>query len=97
MLGTKGVTCPAVRRIRDVTDVHPSKAVLAAHALGAVPADDGERAAVDAHLDGCAECRAQLREFRLAAAELVGAEDPVVIDDEALDRAWERVQKRLGR
>ncbi|MEY2567107.1 MAG: hypothetical protein QOE35_1636 [Actinomycetota bacterium] len=97
MLGTKAVTCPTMRRIRDVTDVHPSKAVLAAHALGAVPDDDGEQAAVDAHLDACAECRAQLREFRLAAAELVGAEDPVVIDDEALDRAWERVQKRLGR
>jgi hypothetical protein len=97
MLGTKVVTCSRAGRRKGVTDVHPSKAVLAAHALGAVPEDDGDRAAVDAHLDDCDECRGQLREFRLAAAELVDGEAPIVIDDEALDRAWDKVQKRLGR
>lgn len=78
-----------------MSDLHPSNAVLAAHALEAVP-DDGERAAVEAHLDGCSDCRAQLREFRLAAAELVGDQAVVDIDDDALDRAWSEVQRRLG-
>ena len=75
--------------------MHPSKATLASHALGAVP-DDGERAAVESHLEVCDECRAQLREFRLAAAELAGDDVPVEIDDGALDRAWERVRRRIG-
>jgi anti-sigma factor ChrR (cupin superfamily) len=96
MPDNKGVTSPGVGRITSVTDVHPSKAVLAAHALGALPDDDGERAAVEAHVGACEECHAQLREFRLAAAALVGDQDPVVIDDAALDRTWEKVQKRLG-
>ena len=79
-----------------VPDVHPSTATLAAHALDAVP-DDGERQAVAAHVETCADCRAQLREFRLAAAELLGDRDHVVLDDEALARTWERVRRRLGR
>jgi hypothetical protein len=79
-----------------VTDVHPSNAVLAAHALDAVP-DDGERAGVEAHLELCHECRVQLREFRLAAAELVGEGQTVDLDDASLDRAWDRVRRRIGR
>lgn len=78
-----------------MTEVHPSKAVLAAHALDAVP-DDGERAGVEAHLDACQECRVQLREFRLAAAELVGEEGTVALDGASLDRAWDRVRRRIG-
>ena len=69
--------------------------MLAAHALEAVP-DDGERAAVESHIDACSDCRAQLREFRLAAAELVGDQEVIEIDDDALDRTWNEVQRRLG-
>ena len=69
--------------------------MLAAHALEAVP-DDGERAAVEAHLDACSDCRAQLREFRLAAAELVGDQAVIDVDDDALERAWTEVRRRLG-
>lgn len=79
-----------------MSEVHPSKAVLAAHALDAVP-DDGERAGVEAHLDACEECRIQLREFRLAAAELVGGQSTVVLEGEALDRTWDRVRRRIGK
>jgi anti-sigma factor ChrR (cupin superfamily) len=74
---------------------HPSREVLAAHALGAVP-DDGERASVESHLDACARCRAQLREFRLAAAELADAAPPVDVDLAALERAWQQVRNRIG-
>lgn len=75
-------------------DVHPSKAVLASHALGAVP-DDGERAAVERHLDHCEECQAQLREFRLAATQLVDGDHTVDLDPAALARTWDKVQRRL--
>ena len=85
-------------------EVHPTKEVLAAHALGALPDDDGERASVEAHLDACARCRAQLREFEYAAAQLVtdvttnghGTGD-VDVDLAALERAWAEVRKRLNR
>ena len=79
-----------------MSDVHPSKAVLASHALGAVP-DDGERQGVEAHLDDCVECRVQLREFKLAAAELVGEGETVVLEEASLERAWARVRRRIGR
>ena len=82
-------------------EVHPTKEVLAAHSLGALPDDDGERASVEAHLDACARCRAQLREFEYAAAQLVsenghGTGD-VDVDLAALERAWEQVRRRLNR
>jgi hypothetical protein len=73
---------------------HPDKAVLASHALGATPAD--EEATLEAHLAGCADCRRVLREFRLAAAELVG-QDLVDVDLAALDRIWAQVKHRIQR
>ena len=79
-----------------MTEVHPSDALLASHALEAVP-DDGERAGVERHLDDCDECRARLREFRLAAAELVGEQGTLALDADALERTWDRVRRRIGR
>ncbi|MEY2474962.1 MAG: hypothetical protein QOG87_277 [Actinomycetota bacterium] len=77
-------------------DVHPSKEVLAAHALGALP-DDGERATVDNHIGACADCAALLREFRLAVASLVDdhGHDGVDVDLAALERAWAEVKRRI--
>lgn len=46
---------------------------LGAHALGQLPAD--ERAALDAHLEGCAECRAEL-ESLAGVARLMPLADP---------------------
>ena len=74
-------------------DVHPTKEVLAAHALGALP-DDGERATVESHVVACAECGAQMREFRLAAAALV-ADGEAVVDLAALERTWAQVKRRI--
>jgi anti-sigma factor RsiW len=76
-------------------DAHPTKEVLAAHALGALP-DDGERARVEAHVDACPECQVQLVEFGIAVNELAGP-PPVDVDLAALDRAWAEVKRRLDR
>jgi hypothetical protein len=50
---------------------------LGAYALGDLPAD--ERAAIAAHLEGCAECRAELRELEGVAA-LLPLADPARIE-----------------
>jgi anti-sigma-K factor RskA len=49
--------------------------LLAAHALGAL--DPDERAAVEAHLEGCAACRAELASRVVDAAFLAEAVEPV--------------------
>jgi hypothetical protein len=46
---------------------------LGAHALGQLPAD--ERAALEAHLEGCPECRAELESLR-SVAQLMPLADP---------------------
>ncbi|HVX31956.1 MAG TPA: zf-HC2 domain-containing protein [Solirubrobacterales bacterium] len=53
------------------------KLALGAYALGDLPPD--ERAAVAAHLEGCAECRAELRELEGVAA-LLPLADPARIE-----------------
>lgn len=50
---------------------------LGAYALGDLPAD--ERASVAAHIEGCAECRAELRELEGVAA-LLPLADPARIE-----------------
>lgn len=54
---------------------------LGAYALGDLPPD--ERAAMSAHIDGCAECRAELRELEGVAALLTLA-DPARIEQPAV-------------
>jgi anti-sigma-K factor RskA len=54
---------------------------LGAYALGDLPAD--ERAALAAHLEGCSECRAELRELEGVAA-LLPLADPARIEEPAL-------------
>jgi anti-sigma factor RsiW len=53
---------------------HPLR-LLAAHALGALPAADGE--ALERHLAGCAACRAEACDLFEAAAWLALALPPV--------------------
>ncbi len=53
------------------------KLSLGAYALGDLPGD--ERAAISAHLEGCAECRAELRELEGVAA-LLALADPARIE-----------------
>jgi len=53
------------------------KLSLGAYALGDLPAD--ERAAISAHVEGCAECRAELRELEGVAA-LLPLADPARIE-----------------
>jgi hypothetical protein len=64
------------------TDDHRDwKMALGAYALGDLPAD--ERAAISAHLEGCAECRAELRELEGVAA-LLPLADPARIEEPAV-------------
>jgi hypothetical protein len=64
------------------TDDHRDwKLSLGAFALGDLPAD--ERAAVAAHLEGCAECRAELRSLGGVAA-LLPLADPARIEEPAV-------------
>jgi hypothetical protein len=56
------------------------KLSLGAYALGDLPPD--ERAAVSAHLEGCAECRAELRELEGVAA-LLPLADPARVEQPA--------------
>jgi hypothetical protein len=63
------------------TDEHREwKLSLGAYALGDLPAE--ERAALAAHLEGCAECRGELRELEGVAA-LLPLADPARIEEPA--------------
>jgi anti-sigma-K factor RskA len=63
------------------TDDHRDwKLALGAYALGDLPPD--ERAAVSAHLEGCPECRAELRSLEGVAA-LLAIADPARIEQPA--------------
>lgn len=71
--------------------------MLGAYALGLL--DDEERAAVRAHLDGCEDCRAELREIEPVAAALSEA-DPGLFEAEEprlpaglLERTLSRVER----
>ena len=63
--------------------------LLGAYALDAV--DDNERAVIDAHLDECARCRAEVAEHRETAALLAfsGSDAPAGL--------WEGISTQLGR
>jgi hypothetical protein len=64
------------------TDDHRDRRLsLGAYALGDLPAD--ERAALAAHLEGCAECRAELRSLEGVAA-LLPLADPARIEEPAV-------------
>jgi len=64
-----------------IDDHRDWKLSLGAYALGDLPAD--ERAALAAHLEGCAECRAELRSLEGVAA-LLPLADPARIEQPAL-------------
>jgi hypothetical protein len=66
------------------------KELLAPAALDAL--DEKERRALDAHLAGCDECRAELNDLRDAAASLVYTLSPVVAPPELRDRILARIK-----
>lgn len=74
---------------RDVTAMTHDEVqeLLGALALGAV--DDDERAAAEAHLSGCPECRRELHDLQAAAGLLAAAER------EAPDVLWSQIERSL--
>jgi hypothetical protein len=64
-----------------IDDHRDWKLSLGAYALGDLPGD--ERATISAHLEGCAECRAELRELEGVAA-LLPLADPARIEQPAV-------------
>jgi anti-sigma factor ChrR (cupin superfamily) len=59
----------------------------AAHALGALPAEDS--AVLDGHVrEGCPECEAQLRSFKKVASRLAFGADEQEPSKSARDRLW---------
>jgi anti-sigma-K factor RskA len=66
------------------------KEMLAAHALGALDADEARRVAE--HLRGCAECRAEMQEWRETAAALAYMAAPAEPSPELRSRILERVR-----
>jgi len=67
-----------------------TKELLAPAALDAL--DEKERRALDAHLAGCDECRAELNDLHDAAASLVYTLSPVVAPPELRDRILARIK-----
>jgi anti-sigma-K factor RskA len=64
--------------------------MLAAHALGAL--DAGEARRVEEHLQGCAECRAELEEWRDTAGALALGAEPAEPSPELRSRILETVR-----
>ncbi len=64
--------------------------LLALHALHAV--DDGEREEIEAHLDGCDDCRGEVDDHR-SVASLIGAQS---IEVDVPHSLWERVESELA-
>jgi hypothetical protein len=71
---------------------HITEEQLVAFALDDVEA--GTRAAVDAHVETCAECRASLGEIRATLDHAASLEVPARGDDYGA-RVWERIESRL--
>lgn len=69
------------------SDPSPAHGITAAYAVNAVDAD--ERAAVERHLEECADCRTDVREYRETAARLAEAE---AVPAEHL---WPRIAERV--
>jgi anti-sigma factor RsiW len=63
-----------------------ARALLGAYVLDAV--DQPERAAVEAHLEGCAACRRELAQLREAAAMLPSPPRPP-------DELWKRIAEEV--
>jgi anti-sigma-K factor RskA len=65
------------------------KALLPLAAVDRLDADEAR--ALEEHLSGCAECTAELREYREAAAALALSLDPASTEE----RIWSRLESRL--
>ena len=65
---------------RDQNDHRYWREMLGAYLLGGL--DEDERTALEAHLDGCAECRAELAELRPVAAALADTDPDLFETDE---------------
>jgi putative transcriptional regulator len=70
---------------------HPSEAVLAEYASGALA--DGPSLAVSAHLERCASCRKAIRLFEAVGGDLLQASAPVEMQPDALALALARIER----
>jgi len=70
---------------------HPSEAVLAAYASGALP--DGPSLAVSAHLQACAHCRGAVRLFEAVGGDGLEALEPAGMKADALTQALARIEQ----
>ncbi|GEM_PF-4890457 len=57
--------------------------------------DDPLRKALDAHLAGCAECRAQLAELEQMIRQMKGL-PPIPVPADFRSRVWQRIEKESG-
>lgn len=70
---------------------HPSEAVLADYASGALA--DGPSLAVSAHLELCACCRKAIRLFEAVGGELIQDLEPAEMEADALAHALARIER----
>ncbi len=70
---------------------HPSEAVLADYAAGALA--DGPSLVVSAHLERCPRCRAEVRLYEGVGGVLMADLPPAPMDDDALALALARIER----
>lgn len=70
---------------------HPSAAVLADYAAGALA--DGPGLVVSAHLEHCPRCRAEVRLYEGVGGVLIDDLPPATMDDDALALALARIER----
>jgi putative transcriptional regulator len=70
---------------------HPSADILAAYAAGAI--EPGFGLVVGAHVEGCAQCRAQVLAYEAASGEALSSLDRAAMEDGALTKVMARVQQ----
>lgn len=73
------------------TPHHPDDEVLIRHAAGRLA--PGPTLIVDAHLDVCPQCRANLRRFEAVGGALLEATEPQDLTAGSLDRALARIER----
>lgn len=71
---------------------HPSVDILAAYASGTI--EPGFGLVVGAHVEGCAQCRAQVRSFEAASGEALISLEQSAMDDGALTKVMARLDQR---
>jgi putative transcriptional regulator len=74
---------------------HPSADILADYAAGTM--EPGFALVVGAHVEGCAQCRAQVRGFEAVSGEALRGVDDAVMDEAALAKVLSRLEQSPAR